>query len=251
MTLTPEQQQQAADELIARRRDLRQGTRLSEAFRPVDLDDAWQVQQRVTQGLGLSVGGWKCSVPSAGKLVAAPIYTPTIVSGPLCDVTTPDVKAEPEFAFVLGRDLPPRGAAYSPAEIDAAIGVVHAALELCASRYTDHTGLPFAEMLADGLVNHGLWLGPELTVPESAAYTLEWQTGAGPARTLPAAHGDGNPRLPLYWLVNFLSEKGLGLRTGQAVITGSYAGVLTLPLGEATRFSYGDIASFEVGFRAA
>ncbi|MEO7886489.1 MAG: fumarylacetoacetate hydrolase family protein [Polaromonas sp.] len=248
-----EQRAQAATELIARRRTAKQGPRLLEALRPLDLEAGWQVQQEVTRQLGQAVGGWKASLPSAGKLVAAPIYQPTISRAAICAVPFPagadTVAVEPELAFVLAQDLPPREQPYTQAEVDAAVGAVHAALEICASRYTDHTGLPFAELLADGIVNNGLWLGPALSAPDAAAFQLSWHIADGPAQTADARHPDGNPRAPLYWLANFLRERGVGLQAGQAVITGSYAGVLTLPMGKRTQFDYAGLARFEVEFR--
>jgi 2-keto-4-pentenoate hydratase len=244
---------QAATELIARRNSARQGPRLPEALRPLDLEAGWQLQQQVTRRLGQPVGGWKASLPQPGKLVAAPIYQPVISREAVCAVPFPlgadAVKVEPELAFVLAQDLPPREQAYTEAEIDAAIGTVHAALEICASRYIDHTGLPFAELLADGIVNNGLWLGPMLSGPDIAAFALSWQVAGGDTQTADARHPDGHPRTPLYWLANFLRERGVGLMAGQAVITGSYAGVLTLPMGQRTQFDYTGLARFEVEFR--
>lgn len=255
MSLTPEQITQAATELTARRNSGQPGQRLPESCRPLDLEDAWQVQQAVTLGLDQAVGGWKASPPSPGKLVMAPIYRPAISRPAICTVAFPvdrdldSVKVEPELAFVLAKDLPPREQPYTEAEIDAAVGAVHAALEICASRYEDHSGLPFPEMLADGLVNNGLWLGPELAAPEAASFELSWQAGDQPAKKAQAKHPNGHPRAPLYWLANFLSERGLGLKAGQAVITGSYAGVLTVPAGQTVTFDYAGLARFEVEFR--
>lgn len=239
--------------MIARRHSAKQGPRLPDALRPLDLEAGWQLQQEVTHQLGQPVGGWKASLPSAGKLVAAPIYQPVISREALCAVSFPagadTVKVEPELAYVLAQDLPPRDQPYTEAEIDAAIGAVHAALEICASRYIAHTGLPFAELLADGIVNNGLWLGPALGAPDVAAFALRWQVQGEPAQSAQARHPDGHPRAPLYWLANFLRERGIGLQAGQAVITGSYAGVLTLPLGKRTQFDYAGLACFEVEFR--
>lgn len=254
MTLTPDLIEQAATELLARRASARQGPRLPAPCRPETLEDAWLIQQAVTRGLAQPVGGWKASLPSPGKQVAAPIYGPTVCQGADCALPVlpeqSSVRVEPELAFVLAADLPARAQPYSDAEVDQAVGSVHAALELCASRYLDHAGLPFAEMLADGLVNTGLWLGPALTAPEAAAFELNWQVEGEAASSKPALHPDGAARAPLYWLANFLRERGLGLQAGQAVITGSYAGVLTLPLGKSVRFSYGALARFEVKFSA-
>jgi 2-keto-4-pentenoate hydratase len=255
MPLTSGQIKQAATELITRRNSGTPGERLPESCRPLDLEDAWQVQQAVTCSLGQAVGGWKASPPSPGKLVMAPIYQPAISRAAICTVAFPadrdlgSVKVEPELAFVLAKDLPALEQPYTEADIDAAIGAVHAALEICASRYANHSDLPFPEMLTDGLVNNGLWLGPELTAPEAASFELNWQAGDGPRQTVQARHPNGHPRVPLYWLVNFLRERGLGLKSGQAVITGSYAGVLTVPVDQTVAFDYAGLARFELEFR--
>lgn len=253
MPLTPELIAQAATELIARRAHRQQGPRLPALCRPADLEDGWQVQQEVSRRLGLPIGGWKAALPSPGKRVLAPIYMPTISHGaPLYPLhfspATDTVQVEPEFAFLLVHALPARAQAYTEAEVDAAVGSVHAALEICASRYLDHAALPFPEMLADGLVNSGLWLSPALTVRETPAFELTWQIEGEPAKKIQARHPDGQPRAPLYWLANFLRERGMGLQAGQVVITGSCAGVLPLPLSRRVRFDYAGLTGFEVGF---
>lgn len=254
MSMTPELIAQAATELVARRTSARPGPRLNETCRPADLEDAWRIQQEVTRHLALPVGGWKAALPGPGKLVAAPIYAPTLSQGVRCALplgaAADGVRVEPELAFVLAQDLPARAQPYSDAQVDAAVGSVHAALEICASRYLDHAGLPFAELLADGLVNSGLWLGPALAAPEAPAFELRWQIEGEAVQTQPARHPDGQPRAPLYWLANFLRERGMGLQAGQAVITGSFAGVLALPLGRRVTLDYGALARFDVTFSA-
>jgi len=50
--------------------------------------------------------------------------------------------------------------------------------------------------------------------------------------------------------VNFLSAQGIGLTQGQYVITGSYAGVLDLPLAQVCDFEYGALGQFAVTFTA-
>jgi len=255
MPLTHMQIAQAATEFIARRARGEPGPRLPAPCRPADLEDAWQIQQAVSHRLGLPVGGWKAALPSPGKLVAAPIYAPTVCRGADCALPFRPahhaVRVEPELAFVLAHDLPARTDAYTEAQVNSAVGSVHAALELCASRYLRHDGLPFAELLADGLVNSGLWLGPALAAPEAPDFELAWQVEGEPRQQMPARHPDGAARAPLYWLVNFLRERGIGLQAGQTVITGSYAGVLTLPVGRRVRFDYGALARFEVTFHGA
>lgn len=249
--------EQAASELIARRKSGQPGPRLPEPCRPADLEDGWQLQQQVTRRLGLPIGGWKAALPSPGKLVVAPIYAPTISSAAICSLPfvmdTDSVNVEPELAFILNDALPVRAHAYTEAEVDAAVGSVHAALEICASRYNNPAELAFPELLGDGLVNGGLWLGPALAttaLTDVSTFALTWAIENEPAMTVEARHPDGDPRAPLYWLVNFLRARGLGLQSGQAVITGSYAGVLALPSRQRVKFDYGELACFEVEFGA-
>ena len=96
----------AARHLVAARTARRPGERLPGACRPVDVADALAIQERVRELLGAAIGGWKCSVPSAQReIAAAPIFASTITS----DVALPDLadrgkaRIEPEIAFVIGQ----------------------------------------------------------------------------------------------------------------------------------------------------
>ncbi len=52
---------------------------------------------------------------------------------------------------------------------------------------------------------------------------------SGEQRQFAAQHPNHDPLSPLYWLVNHLSSQGIGLKQGEWVITGSYAGVVQVP----------------------
>ena len=129
-------------------------------------------------GRALVMSGLK----AGDRVVVAPIYSRTISNAAPCPVWAQNgqVRVEPELAFVLGRDLPARAQAYSHAEVESAISKVHLALELIDSRYDDQAELTFADRLADGLVNQGLWLGPE----------VPWQQ-ASQAKAFAVASGRG------------------------------------------------------------
>ena len=82
------------------------------------------IQRRLQELLGVATGGWKCSVPAAERAIScAAIFTPTITRTSPCSALAHGgiVRIEPEVAFVLGRDLPPRAVPYSEAEVRAAI----------------------------------------------------------------------------------------------------------------------------------
>lgn len=255
MTLEPANIDNAATILANRRRAGQTGPRLPDNCRPTTPEDALAIQTAVTRRLGEAVGGWKCGTPSDDKLVVAPIYASTIVSGSPCAVwaTAEEVRVEPELAFVLQADLPARDLPYGTDEIDAAMAGAHLALELIASRYDSDADITFNEKLADGLVNQGLFLGPTISLDDARQATeipLRLVTASAEARSLAGVHPNRNPMAPLYWLVNFLRERGESLHAGQVVITGSYAGTFPLPIGQTIVCSYGTLGQLGVSFRA-
>lgn len=243
----------AAAILVARRRSGLQGPRLPESCRPADLDAALAIQAAITAQLGDRIVAWKCGLPATGRVVLAPIYAGTVHSSARCGVWVRAglAQVEPELAFILGRDLPVRDAPYTPAEVDAAIARTHLALELIDSRYSDAADLSFAENLADGLVNQGLLIGPQVDAAAARAasdMTIRITRVSGEASQLEGRHPSTDPRAPLYWLAEFLRSTGRGLQAGQAVITGSYAGCIELPLEQDIALRYGDLGTLTVHF---
>lgn len=246
---------QAARILAHRRQTGEVGPRLPEDCRPADIETALAVQKEVTRSLGESIGGWKCAMPSKAGPVVAPIHAGTVVTQGVCSAwaEAEGVRVEPELAFVFGRDLPARDEPYQPAEIDAAIASAHLALEVIHQRFDETAGGGFAEKLADGLVNQGLFLGPQVDAALAAKareLAIRVTSDSGGAQDLAGQHPAGDPLAPLYWLVEFLRSRGDGIRAGQAVITGSYAGSFTVPVDEVVRVRYGDLGEWSVRFTA-
>ena len=248
---------EVAQALVARRKEGCAGARFEEQTRPASLVDALLIQDAVShywcEDMDDSIGGWKCALPSNGKLVLAPIYTRTIDSIAPVALWPTAGKAliEPELAFFLNRDFPVREQPYSPAEIDAAIGRTHMALELIFNRYDTAATCDFAEILADGLVNQGLFIGPQVDstrVAAAAAISIDVAIVGEDARQLAGVHPNGNPRAPLYWLVEFLRSQGKAIQAGQAIITGSYAGLLEVPLHRAIRITYAGLGDMDISF---
>ncbi|MDR5734307.1 2-keto-4-pentenoate hydratase [Caballeronia sp. LZ025] len=251
--------EKAASILIAARCQGTQVDRLPAELRPSTVDEGFAIQQKVSDAFGRETGAWKCALPTAGKVIAAPIYANLIYRSVECTFTAGSVqsrvKAEPELACFMKRDLPPRRAAYSEAEVRDALGDVHLALELLGSRYSHPASLTFPELLADGLFNAGLVIGSRVELSDGATpnqlpaeFTISLTAaGEAPVR-LEGRHPDGNVLLPIVWLANFLSERGLGLQTGQAVITGSYGGVLELPAGRQLHIGFGALGVLPIRF---
>lgn len=235
----------AASILAERRRNGQPGPRLPKRCRPADFETAQRIQTTVAALLSETIGAWKCGTPSADKIVLAPIHASTVQRQSPCVAFARNgqVKVEPELAFVLGRDLPPRSEPYTRADVDAAIASTHLALELIDNRFDEDADVSFFEKLADGLVNQGLFIGPEIDgerarCAERISLTIK-QAGRDPQR-LEGRHPNTEPREPLYWLAEFLRSQGQGLQAGQAVITGSYAGSFWLPVGVDLAIEYAD-----------
>jgi 2-keto-4-pentenoate hydratase len=261
-TATSDNTRRAAQLLVKARRDREMLADMSQCVRPTDALSALAVQDEVSELLvaaGEQIKGWKCASPTGEKIVVAPIYATGIHqqgggSEALEIVArrgTATVQVEPELAIVLGCDLPVRGATYSETEIDAAVSGVSLALEIIASRYRDPAKVTFPELLADGLLNSGLVLSRPLSCPVQsipASFEVRVVVAGESAVCHVGAHPETNVLRPLYWMVNFLRQRGVALRAGQVVITGSYAGVLCLPVGRTVRVEYGALGALCVRF---
>lgn len=257
--LTTAQRDEAARHLLAARRARQPGPCLTESCRPTDIEDALAIQQRVQELLGVSPGGWKCSLPTAERPVAyAAIFAPTIARASPFPVIAHGgrTRIEPEIAFVLGRDLPARTTPYSEAELRAAIAETRLVLEVLDSRYADPSGLTFPELLADQVSNQGLFVGPVLRDALSRpleGFPIEVDGPAGALHRRDGHHPDGHPLRSLLWFANFLAARAEvgGLKAGQIVTTGSYAGALDVPVPASLAVRFGDLGGINVDLVAA
>jgi 2-keto-4-pentenoate hydratase len=259
--ITEQQVDLAAELLVARRRDGLTGPALPPACRPVDIDDGLRIQQRVLQLLGAQIGGWKCSAPSAAGVVLAPIPEHAIARGLSCTMPVMDGLAaiEPEIAYVMAADLPPRSAPYSAEEVLQAVGSTRLAFELIATRYAAKA-LEMPDKLADSLSNYGLFLGPAIA-PGYGRENLDGQVLPALQLTLSDAtaelgswngkHPDGHPLRALHWLANYLAARNMGLKRGDAVTTGSYHGLIHVPADTPLNMTFGTLGKLAVTIRTA
>jgi 2-keto-4-pentenoate hydratase len=249
----------AARHLLAARRARQPVPRLPQSCRPVEPGDALAIQQRVQALLGVVTGGWKASVPTEERPIScAAIFASTITRASPCAVIAhgPSVRIEPEIAFVLQRDLPQRATPYREDEVRAAIAETRLVLEILDSRYADPAAATFPELLADHVSNQGLFVGPLLDNAlqrnlEHFAVAIDAPAGALHRRD--GRHPDGHPLRPFVWLANFLAgrrEIG-GLKAGDIVTTGSYAGALEVPIDTPLSIGFGDLGEISLVLVAA
>ena len=226
----------AADMLLAVRHGGAATHGLGDAA-PRDEREALAVQQEVLRRRGGTIGGWKCATPPGKPVSQALLDARGVVAGPARWSLPPGARIgiETEVAFRLGRDLPPRTAPYSRAEVIEAVAECFPAIELVESRYADMTAVTPLEAMADNIAHAGLVLGApvadwrqrdldDLLVRQAAGGTLQVERrGANPA---------GDPLLSLTRLANHLPGFGLHLQAGQVVTTGSWTGLLFVPGGQ-------------------
>lgn len=246
--------QQAAQIIFDARKTRITIPRLPESLRPQDPESALAIQDEVSRLLGAAPKAWKCALPRPGRIGIAPIFD-VYRDSPVPVIARDGTKlAEPEIAFVLGRDMPQRAETYTDTEIRSAIAEARLVIEVIGPRLSDIEATDFAEKMADHVMNEALFIGPPMTAPideKLAGFPVSVTSPQGTIHSLEGKHPDGNPFLPFAWLVNYLASKGKGLKTGDVVTTGSYIGFVPVPTGVDLKFSYGNIGSLDVRFVAA
>ena len=219
---------------------------MPEELRPVDIEEALHVQALVAEALGETIAGWKCGAPGPGRVNAAPLFRSLIYARRPIPIRGPVTRVEQEIAFVMGRDLPERATPYSMEEVRDAVSETRLVLEMLGSRFLPDAGAEYLEALADNLSNDGLFIGPSIGLdPTDSVLATFPIVVQGPNDDIllerDGRHPDGHPSVPLHWLANFLAGRGSGLKAGQIVTTGAYAGPLEMPLNTPLRIMFGGL----------
>ena len=217
-----------------------------------DIDTALAIQMAMIKLNNHKVTGWKCLTPrDNGDLIIAPILSDAVLNQPDCSITSSAHNAliEPEIAFIVGETFAANHT-YSDSEINQHIGTTHMALELIQQRFSKGYEATFLEKLADGLSNQGLYIGPEIDKSEALAATniQITVTQNENSQTYDGAHPCHLPASPLYWLVNFLTARGVEITSGQAIITGSYCGVLKVDMNTKIEILYEGLGQMSLHF---
>jgi len=238
---------------------------LPEAARPQDAEDAYRCQELLVRQLleryGGAVMGYKvaCTNPVAQRQlnVDGPFYGHLLA--PFCFGSPARLRAdqfverviEAEFAFLLGRDLPPTAAPRPIEEIAEAVAGVLPGIEIVDSRFDSWTTVGAPSLIADNACNAAWvrgalredWRGLDLAA-QAVRLTVNGKVerqGSGSAVL-------GHPLNALQWLENTLSSRGLGLRAGQYVTTGVTTEVYWAARGDRIIADFGPVGTVELAF---
>ena len=224
----------AAGILWRARLDCQRLQSLPDDCRPVNLDDGYAVQDAMAASCGQAAAGWMIaatseagqrhigiSEPIGGRLFADFILTDGAVIPALSLLMR---VMEAEFAFRMGSNLDPRGSTYSQAEVCEAIADMHIAIEVPDGRFERFAEAGPGQIAADDAYASWFVLGAK--VPAWKDIDL----ARHPVRVLKngkvAAEGSGaavlgDPRIALTWLANDRAKRGIGLKAGDIITTGT------------------------------
>jgi 2-keto-4-pentenoate hydratase len=233
--MTPEAVREAAQILWTHWQGGRRLSALPPSCRPATRAEGYRIQEHVLAVSGRSVFGWKIAAtspagqahigvdgPLAGRLLTGQVFE----EGDSVPLAANQMRvAEAEFAFRMGRDLPPRSVPYRQAEVLDAVATLHPAIEIPDSRFEDFPRAGAAQLIADNACAHHFVLGrpssDDWRALDLARHEVRGEVQGRLTRTGKGANVLGGPAIALTWLANELSGLGLTLAAGQVVTTGT------------------------------
>jgi len=208
-----------------------QPTDVAEAYR---MQDAFVATKREATGSG--VAGYKIALTtpqmraftSFNDSIGGVVLDHQVLRSP-ATVRTADfgrVLIECELAFELASDVGPRAGGWDRAAIGECIAAVMPAFEVADDRDADYARIA-ADMLTlavDNAWNEGAILGPRVT--DWRRIDLAAVRGTLTINGEPAGEGHGrdvlgHPLDAMAWIANHLAGRGITMRRGEFVITGS------------------------------
>lgn len=226
--------EQAAALLWRTRVERRRIETLPDELRPRTLAEGYAIQDAMVATAAQPVLGWKIAAtskagqahigvtePLAGRLFADFV----LQDGARLPAAALHMKVvEAEFAFRMGRELNPRDRDYDMLEVCDAVAALHLAIEVPDARFERFAEIGPAQIAADDAFASWFVLGPQvrdwprLDLPSQKVRLLK--NGALAAEGV-GANALDDPRIALTWLANHLAMRGIGLKAGDIVTTGT------------------------------
>ena len=235
---------------------------LPDALRPSTRAEGYAIQALLEQRSHAPLYGWKIAAtslagqkhigvdgPLAGRILAERVFAD---GGVVPWGANRMAVAEVEFAFRMGRDLPPATRARSVDEVLDAVATLHPAIEIPDSRYDDFVAAGAPQLIADNACAAWFVCSPAVSV-DWRAIDLSQHRPIGHVAGRYSREGIGSnvlgdPRLALTWLANELSDLGITLGAGQTVTTGTCLVPLEVRPGDAVTGDFGVFGQVSMRF---
>jgi len=250
--------------LVERHRARHQPPDLPAAYAPRNIREAYAVQDEFVALKSRECGpviGYKIALttPQMRRFVglqdsiAGCLHARQVVRAP-ASVRAADygrLLVEFEIALLLDDDLRGEGAPHTPHQVASAVGAVMPAFELADDLGTDYATLSRRglELAADNAWNEGAVIG----WPVEDWRAVDLASVQGIARINGKAVGEGrgadamgSPLAALAWIANNLRRRGLSLRKGDIVITGSLVPSQFPRAGDMLQFDAGPLGAIEL-----
>ena len=261
--IDPENAQAASDLLWDHWQAGRRMDAIPQDIRPATREAGYAVQELLERRSGKPLFGWKIAAtsaagqahinvdgPLAGRLLAERIHES---DAELRFGANHMRVAEAEFAFRMGRDLPPREKPYAVIEVLEAVDTLHPAIEVPDSRFNDFTIVGAPQLIADNACAHDFLLGSAAPSAWRDVDLVQHRVSGRVENKLEregiGANVLGDPRVALTWLVNEVSGLGLTLMAGQVVTTGTCLAPLPIEPGDAVSMDFGRLGRITVRFQ--
>jgi 2-keto-4-pentenoate hydratase len=251
----------AADLIWQAWTDRRTLPELPEHCRPAGVADGYACQARLDD-FGGPRRGWKIAATGAGGRkvlgvdhpLAGPVFERfSVPPGGELEVGHQRMGiAEAEFAFTVAADLPAREAPYGRAEVLAALGAFHPAIELPDTRFDDHRVVGAAQLLADAACAGSYVVGEPVDHYDPAAlpeHRLTLERNGTPVAEGRGATVLGDPVEAVVWLANELARHQLGLVQGDVVMTGACGVTRDHVAGDELSADFGSLGRVSVTLR--
>jgi 2-keto-4-pentenoate hydratase len=254
---------------IARAAALLWRTRLTERridalppeIRPGSLEEGYAIQEAMLELVQQPAVGWKIAATSAAgqkhigvtEPLAGRLFRDFVLGdGARRPIARNHMRvAEAEFAFKMARDLPARGHDYTMEEVCDAAGAMHLAIEVPDARYEVFDTIGAPSICADCAFHAWFLLGPE--VPDWRGLNLSTQPVRAWKQNKVVAEGSGanalgDPRIALTWLANHLNKRGLALKTGEIITTGTCVTPVDVVAGDPGVMDFFALGKMRAGF---
>jgi 2-keto-4-pentenoate hydratase len=224
---------------------------LPQRLAPKNFAESCAVMDAVDRLVGDTIAGTKIAAKPGAEVVYAPLHSGRVFKSParVPRALVPSQFMECEISFRLVRDLPPRAAEYSQAEVFDALEACPA-FELVDSRFRDLKAAMerapydfYADHIANGAMVFGAfrrdWQGFDFTKAR-----VSMRQGARTIIEKVGGHPTGNPAVPAVVLAN-LRRATTGLTAGTLVVTGSFTGFHPVELNEKVAGEFNGFGTME------